>query len=320
MDAVEWALPLAEDSLDGSVDVEVVKARPWARTWRLTGPRGVAYLKAGAPATAYEASLTAALAAVAPDRVPAVLAVEPAAGWLLTADAGRTLRELSGDGFRLDVWRPLLTRFAQLQRTAEPLVGDLAGVPHEHPGDFPRLVAGLLATSPRFASLTPPERDDVSRLAGRWPELAARLERYGVATSVQHGDLHDGNVAVGDDGRARFFDFGDASVSHPFTTMLVPLRVAGSLGASAGDLVVLREAYLDGYADLAPMGTLAQALEIALEVAPVLRMTSWDRALSGPAGPGEPDGPGDPYAGRDAWADAPAAWLREMLLRPGTGD
>lgn len=306
---VDWALPHAEAVLDGPVTAEVVKARPWATSWRLTGPRGVAYLKAGAAATAYEAGLTAALARVAPDMVPAAIAVDADAGRVLLADAGPTLREVAGEGFDLSVWRPLLTRFANLQRTAEPVVGELSAVPHERPSDFPGILARLVAASPRFASLTPEEKDGVSRLGDRWLELAARLERYGMADSVQHGDLHDGNVAVGADGHARFFDFGDASVSHPFTTMLIPLRVAGSLGATADDLVVLKEAYLDGYADLAPMDELAGALEIALRIAPVVRVTSWDRALSGPAAEGD-----DPYARPEAWGDAAAEWLRELLV------
>jgi phosphotransferase family enzyme len=313
MDAVEWARPIAEESLGGAVECTVVKARPWACTWRFSGPRGVAYLKAAAPATAYEAALTAALASVAPDRVPAVLAVDPAAGRLLLADAGPTLRELSGESFRPDVWRSLVSRFAGLQRRAEPLVGDLPDVPHELPADVPRLLADAIADSPCFTDLTPTERDDVSRLGDHWAELAARLERYGIAPSVQHGDLHDGNVAVGADGRARFFDFGDASVSHPFTTMLVPLRVAGSLGATAQDLAVLKGAYLGGYADRAPTDTLAAALDLALDVAPAVRVTSWVRALADGSGDGPDDT--DPRASADAWAGAPVAWLRGMLTR-----
>ena len=277
---------------------------------RATGPEGVAYLKTGAPATRYEARLTAALAAVAPDRVPAVLAVEPEAGWALLADAGPTLRESTGGAFRLDVWRALLTRFAGLQRTAEPLVAELvaAGVPSEQPADFPRLVSELVLTSPRLADLSADERDRLKEMAERWPALAERLDGFGVPSSVQHGDLHDGNVAVGADGHARFFDFGDASVSHPFTTMLIPLRVAGSMGASPADQLRLKEAYLDGYDDLAARSDLREALDLALEVAAVVRVTSWDRALCGPPVPGD-----DPQASTDAWDDAVSGWLRELL-------
>jgi hypothetical protein len=51
---------------------------------------------------------------------------------------------------------------------------------------------------------------------------------------VQHDDLHDGNVFGGDCGH-RFFDCGDASVSHPFLSLLVSLRMAArALGVATG--------------------------------------------------------------------------------------
>ena len=79
------------------------------------------------------------------------------------------------------------------------------------------------------------------------PSCATGWRSGGVTGSLQHDDLHDANVFVAD-GRHRFFDWGDASVAHPFLSLLVPLRVAAdALGVPNGDRVLLRlrDAYLE---------------------------------------------------------------------------
>ena len=58
-----------------------------------------------------------------------------------------------------------------------------------------------------------------------------------VPMRLQHDDLHDGNVFA--DGRV--FDWGDASVGHPFGVLLVTSRVAADrFGVPDGDPLVLR--------------------------------------------------------------------------------
>ena len=68
--------------------------------------------------------------------------------------------------------------------------------------------------------------------------------------SLQHDDLHDANIFVPYDGVGpyRVFDWGDASVAHPFTTLLVTLRVVAyrlELAGGAPELLRLRDAYLE---------------------------------------------------------------------------
>jgi aminoglycoside phosphotransferase (APT) family kinase protein len=59
----------------------------------------------------------------------------------------------------------------------------------------------------------------LDRTNGSTCELAA----HGVPETVQHDDLHTANVdAKG--GRLRLLDWGDASVSHPFASLLVTFR------------------------------------------------------------------------------------------------
>ena len=55
-------------------------------------------------------------------------------------------------------------------------------------------------------------------------EHCARLSEGWHPRDVQHDELHDANVFVSGK-RHCFFDWGDASVSHPFVSLLVTLRM-----------------------------------------------------------------------------------------------
>jgi aminoglycoside phosphotransferase (APT) family kinase protein len=210
-----------------------------------------------------------------------VLAVEPGAGWILLADAGPTLTERLDGRFESGLWERMLADFAQLQRRSEPLTAELlaAGVPDERPDRLFAVLNQLLLQSPGLTDLTDAERRTLLGQPERWAEAAAELAQLPIAASVQHGDLHGGNLAIGDDGKARFFDLGDASIAHPFTTMLVPLQVARSLNADDGQLDRLRDSYLEVFTDLATPVQLRRGLDLALRSAALPKATAWDRAL-----------------------------------------
>jgi Phosphotransferase enzyme family len=292
------ALDWAEAQLGGPVQVEPMKVRPWAATWRLSTADRVGYLKTTAVSTRYEVPLMAILGRAVPSWTPAVLATEPDQGWLLLADAGTPLREQLNGRFDARAWQTMLPRFGLLQRAAEPFAVELlaAGVPDERPHRYLELLEPLLAKAP---GLTVGQRRSLLGEPDRWHDVAAALGELDLPASIQHGDLHDANVALGLDALPRFFDFGDASLAHPFTTLLVPLRVARSHGADDHDVELLRESYLDVFTDLAGRAELRRALDLALATAPLLRATSWQRALI--------EAPAD-----HDWGDPVGGWLEEL--------
>jgi hypothetical protein len=99
-------------------------------------------------------------------------------------------------------------------------------------------------------------------------------------------DLHPWNVLGDGAGDARFYDWGDCVVAHPFAAMLVPLGfLQHVLGVSVDDpdVVRARHAYLRVFAGTAPGEDLATTLEVACRVTKVARVLTWDRALQPPA-------------------------------------
>ncbi|MEU8152951.1 aminoglycoside phosphotransferase family protein [Micromonospora sp. NPDC048986] len=286
------------------------RLRPWSLVWRVPTDDGPVWFKANNPGTVHEAVLIAALAELTPDRVLTPIAVDPTQGWSLLPDGGESLRDVLARDPDLTHWERALPGYAALQLASAPRADELValGVPDQRPEVLADLFAELL--DDREALLIGAEgglRPEVhERLRAELPSYAQRCRRLadiGIPATVQHDDLHDGNVFAGDAGY-RYFDWGDASVAHPFGTLLVTLRAVGHGGKLAADdaqLARLRDAYLEAWTDRYDRRTLVEAADLAIGLGPVSRSLSWRRALD------------TPEESRAEYADAVPGWLEELF-------
>lgn len=285
-DALAWAArhwPAAE--------AETVGRNNWAATYRLDGTDGPAWLKV---VPAHQQAQLPAIAAVArrfPGAVPAVLALAPGQGWLLLADHGG--EAIDGEDEDLVA---VAEAYGRLQAEAAgdaDLLGALRRVvlADELPAllDFLRRDAAQTgaahfigeAAAARYARL-------IGRRADLLAALVARAARLPV--TLDHGDLHGGNVAWGADGGTVFYDWdelaaGPAGLSlHGLlsgsTTGAVVLRrlAAGEPVAESTEAAVLR-AHVDalvagGYA---PRALLLEALPGAMAAGQMRFITSFGR-------------------------------------------
>lgn len=231
----------------------MVRARRWAVTSRIPTADGDVWLKACAPSHAFEAGLVAGLARRRPDLLPRVLACDPARGWLLTADAGIPFEQL---GNAPELWLRLLPRYAELQREVEVP----GSVPDRTLPRWPELYADLAGSE---LPLAPAELERLRRFSPRFRELCEELAAFGVPAAVQHDDLHHRNAFVDGD-LLRIVDWGDASLSHPFVSLVVTFRfLEEHNGLRPGNawFARLRDAYLEPWGvDLVPAFELAQRL------------------------------------------------------------
>ena len=250
--------------------IATVHERPWSTVLRVPLRSGTAWFKACAPVQAFEPRLTAALDARWPGLVATVLAYDEPRAWLLLEDAGTPLGAL---GNPPEAWLDVLPRYAELQRgEARHAEGHLAGgVPDLRLSTLPARYGELLASD------VPIGADDRARLqafAPRFGELCADLASHGVPESIQHDDLHLTNVYASD-GAHRILDWGDASVAHPFTSLVVTFRFLEEVnGLAPGDpwFGRLRDAYLE------PWGRgLAPAFDLALRVGIFAHACAWQR-------------------------------------------
>ncbi len=270
---------LARLGLSRTGELEQPHVYPWSTVLRVPTDAGAVWFKANADALRHEAALVSLLSARRPDAVPPLLAADLGRGWMLMADAGESLRTVVPRERDLSAWLEVLPLYASVQL-------DLAG-------DVDELLA-LGAPDLRLATL--PERyerlvtelDVEERFRGAVPrvaELAEELAAYGLPETIQHDDLHDGQVFVRD-GRYLLMDWGDACVSHPFFTLSVTLEGVLAWGLddveSSLDTAPFRDAYLAPFA--ARYGE-----EIVAAVPAALRLGWACRAVNGHV-PGD-DGP-----------------------------
>ena len=173
-------------------------------------------------------------------------------------DAGPVMRSLAEPDGLWDRWHTVITEYARAQRTLAGHVDALraSGVRETSPATLPRLARDLLdELSARPVEDGGLDEQQAGRLAALLPaygEWCAELAASGIPVSINHDDLHSGNICWNGDG-PRIIDWGDAVLGHPFGTLLVTLNsLAWSAGIEIDDprVVAVRDAYLDEFADV----------------------------------------------------------------------
>jgi hypothetical protein len=281
------------------------------------------WFKASGPGSAHEGPLLEVFRRLGVAHVLLPLAIHPERPWLLFDDGGPTLRATRPDGtgdHDLEAWERILAEYAALQRSVEATAACdamlAAGLPDARPKQLPGELARLLDDDLVWARVTPDERVAADTARRRLREdmaavevTVAELDAAGIAASIQHDDLHGGNILVGPDGD-RFFDWGDAVVAHPFSTLTTTFNsIAHHTGRALDDPVFerLRDVYADAWTDRLPAADMARAVALARTFGCISRSLAWERAMTG-LEPGEMDGHGDAIAG----------WLIEFDERFGT--
>jgi hypothetical protein len=255
----------------------------------------VFWCKAAGAGPHHEPALLDRLAAWSTAHVVLPLAVDTARGWMLLPDGGPRLRDLApeerGD-HDLDAWARLLPVYAELQRSledrADALVG--VGVPDERPDRLVAVLDGLLAEGDLWGRL---DTDDVEAGIRARPALRRRRQEVtaltadlgssGIRSTIDHGDLHGGNILVGAEG-VRFYDWGDAIVAHPFgtlTTTFSSIAYRTGLDGDGAELARVRDAYTEVWTDVLPRSGLAEVAALAVDLGPIAKASAWQRAVSG---------------------------------------
>lgn len=269
----------------------------------------------------WEGAVQTVVAALAPEYVHGPVAEERSRGWTLTRDSGPLLRTALESSARVEVeaLAPMLADYARLQRrtlgyrdlfASAGIPKALAAVPDAAAEAQAFHLAGLSANDPR--RITEAQYDHVLSALPALREAAKVLVEGPVPMALDQGDLWPGNIGCPVDGGSfRFFDFADASWSHPFGSlaMMVVECVYRWEVPQPADAVNLREertrevidTYLREWTDFAPIEDLRELAGYALRVAPLNRAAAWIRNL-------EDAGPDD----LDRYGRMPWAWLEDV--------
>ena len=281
----DWIrLQLERVGLEAAGKIEQLHVRPWSTVLRAPTSSGPVWFKANAPALAHEAAVVEILAGRRPDLLPELLATDLERGWMLQANGGIRLREVLEENRNYEVWEQILPLYAELQIAVaadqERLLA--AGAPDRRLTMLAGQFEELLGEKEALASLTENELDRLHKLIPRIAADCGELEAYALPQTIQHDDLHDGQVFVRD-GRYLFFDWGDACVSHPFFTLVVTLAVLAhrlELEHGAPELDRFRDAYLEPWTRFRPRSELETAYPIAYRLGVLCRGLTWALIVS----------------------------------------
>ncbi|MDF8265850.1 phosphotransferase [Luteipulveratus flavus] len=281
------------------------RIRPWSTQLVIDTDHGRAWFKAAVPEVAPEAAIHRLLGDVAPDLLAPQWAVDAERGWILGPDQGPQLRDVATPETITSLWSGVLRRYARLQRASVSVVDRLvdAGVPLLGPLD---LVQAWVARGYGH------ERAADARLLA----AAERLLKVGLPLTIEHGDLHAGNVFCADGSstaahNARFFDWDDAYVGNPLGSLLIALRGPGYHFGLPDDPERddrLLRAYLSGWSDVFSTQDARRVAPDALLLARVARLIGWDRALARAT-----------EAERAQWQEHPDQWTAEILALTADG-
>lgn len=296
--------------------VEVLHQRPWSTFATLSTDRGAVYFKAPAPAYGYEAALTAALARWRADCTVPLLGIDLQRGWLLSADAGVTLRSLTRAAEQATHWLTVLPLYAELQIDMADRLPRLLGLGlrDRRLATLPQQYAALLDDEESLllgqaSGLTPDEHRRLRDLESDFRAACRQLASFGLPETLVHEEVHENNVIVRD-GRYTFTDWSDASVGHPFFSWLVTERTLVHwlhLEADGSELHRLRDAYLEPWTVYAPRGELLHALSLAYRLGMVNRALSWHHGLAS-----------IPERYKADYADSVPGWLQDFLEAEST--
>jgi hypothetical protein len=316
--AVSWLdEQLAAAAIKRTGEVEQPHVRPWATALRVPTSHGPVWLKAAGPGTAFEVRLYQLLQRVVPGHVLTPIAVDVTRGWIVLPDGGRPIAERFSGRELVDALVIVLPQYAQLQRELAPHSEELLalGLTDMRSAIIPRRFEEALKAVADYVDRrgNADDRVTLERVAALREDVASWCDQLAGApgaSSLDHNDLHPWNIFLSDaggDSRARFYDWGDSVVAHPFASMLVALGYmqGHALKVSAGDRQIrrLRDSYLDVFSDLARRAELVETLELACRVGKIARALTWNRALRTLGGEGE----------EEEWARAPLETLASLL-------
>ena len=251
--------------------VEQCRSSQRSAVLRAATAEGLVYLKAVPGMFGYEPSLTLALSERFPDLLPRVVAIDRERSWMLTESCGASDLSAYED---VEVWFSALERYAHLQieLTGETDWLRRLGCPdwglERLPGAMDRLLTDTVALG-----LDKPwglSEAEIERLRARVPEVKSAcdaLAAYSVPHSLEHGDFGYWQVMV-EDGRSRFIDWSDASISHPFFSLWFMLgELQYGAPSMVGHWAALRDAYLRPWTRFEPMNRLVEAFELSRPLA-----------------------------------------------------
>ncbi len=258
----------------------VEQVRAWSISSVLRAPTaaGDVYFKAVPPLFAAEPPLTKQLDRRHPGRVPRVLALDRERHSLLTDDFGGTRLEDVAEGV---AWDRALRTYAELQLAWTDRLDELRSLGCPDRGldaleaEIEPALGDVYSMRTGRNPLTGEELAALPKLVPRLHAACAELRALGIPESLEHGDLHAGNIAVVD-GDPLFYDWTDGCTSVPFFSLTPLFR-----WRLAHEPDRLLRAYLEPWCEAFGAETTERAYELSGLLGFLHHLVSYRRLIAG---------------------------------------
>lgn len=231
---------------------------------------------------------------------------------MLLPEGGPTLRRAIGEGSHRRAWEPILQAYAALQIESTAHLGELAalGLHDRRLEQLPKYFQAVLSDKDL---LLLGQKDGLSRaqyqrllaLTTQFKAICSELAAAPIpSATLEHGDFHDANIFYAA-GRFKIFDWGDASLSHPFFSLINPLRMSAyqlEIEEDDPQLTWIRDAYFEPWTQTASRAEILEAWNLAHYLVKFQRAFNWATVTQS--------------VGADAmhaYRDAVPGWLEDFL-------
>ncbi|MEI5906483.1 phosphotransferase [Bacillus spongiae] len=255
--------------------MEEIKATDLTVIQKISTNKGTFYYKDSGTIAKFEGKLAHHLHSFYSDKSVEVTAFHPAKPWLLMKELqGQPLREVKDK----KVWKQALQEYAELQVNETKHVEQLIqlGVPDRRLPILKREIQSNLNEMCQ-TGLSHEKTVTIMNIQEELLEMCDKIEGI-VPCSLDHGDLHSGNIQLVE-GKPIFFDWGDAAVTHPFFSTRVFWNVLHEWAQYDSEWLTIinefRPSYLEPWTKFAPMKELEEILKISDQLACVYRGLGW---------------------------------------------
>jgi hypothetical protein len=264
------------------------RARAYSVVARVPTGQGTAWFKASPPMSAFEPALLVALARWYPGDFAAPLATDLDRAWSLTRDGGQTLRERHEHDPDPGAWPRALHRYAGLQLSLAGHADDLLALgladlrPQSVPAQFERLLASPATERSVGAEggISEAQYAGLRELPSQVSQWCAELRQFAVPASLDHADVHPGNIFAAS---GVPFDWGDSALAHPFCSLWVALRTAAEhtgVDPRSPQMSAITSAYFTPWREAGyPEQSIDRSWRLALRIAPLARALTWGRVF-----------------------------------------
>lgn len=233
------------------------------------------YFKATTKVSHFENSLTEHLSFYYPRKSVSVVTTHSKEPWFIMKDlSGTPLRQLKNK----ELWKKALQEYAQLQVEETKHIDKVIqmGVPDRRIHVLKKNIQDHLLEMCQ-TGLSDKETSEVMAIQSELLDMCNQIEGS-IPNSIDHGDLHSNNIQFMKDDPF-FFDWGDASVTHPFFSTRVFWNAIDELVDSEDEWLKMvdyfRPYYLEPWTVFASMHELEKILLISDQLSCVHRGLGW---------------------------------------------